>query len=115
MTRKAFLVKVKDEIAGFVLLDQVRTDSKTEKNMGEFFILAKFQNKKIGCQVAHQVWKLYPVQWEVSVIPENKRALIFWRKTISDFTQGNYKEEIKQIDYDVHQPNRIIFSFNTKV
>lgn len=112
-TRKAFLVRVNDELAGFVLLNQAGTLNKTQWNMGEFFILAKFQGKGIGKQAVEQIWNIHKALWEVSVIPENKRALNFWRKVISDFTDGVYSEEIKIVDYDEHQPNRIIFSFDT--
>lgn len=112
-SRKAFLVKVKDELAGFVLLNKTAVSPQTEWNMGEFFILAKFQKKGIGRKVACQIWEIYPGLWEVSIIPENKNALTFWRKAISTFTGGNYTEEIKTIDYDKDQPKRFIISFDT--
>jgi len=113
-TRKAWLVKVADELTGFVLLNQAGTSPETKWNMGEFFILAKFQGQGIGRKVAHQIWTLHPGHWEVSVIPENKSALNFWRKTISAYTGDCYREEIKTIGYDQHQPNRIIFSFDSR-
>lgn len=47
--KKAYLVKLKDgELAGFVLLDKQSTSLKIDWNMGEFFILAKFQGKGIA-------------------------------------------------------------------
>ena len=63
-TRKAFLVYVEKELAGFVLLNQVGISKATEWNMGEFFILAKFQGKGIACQVAEQLWKTHPGHWK---------------------------------------------------
>lgn len=114
-TRKAFLIMIGDELAGFALLNQEGLYSDTAWNMGEFFILAKFQGKGIGHLAASQIWKTHEGLWEVSVIPENKRGLTFWRKIISNFTHGNYQEKIKTIDYDSHQSKRVIFHFNTKV
>jgi predicted acetyltransferase len=114
LTRKAFLVGVDDEIAGFVLLNQLGTSPKTEWNMAEFFILAKFQGKGIGHYVAHQIWHMHPALWEVAVIPENKTAIAFWRKAIAGFTSGHYSEAIKMVDYDEHQPKRLIFSLDTR-
>lgn len=111
--RKAFLVKIDDELAGFVLLNKMGTLPSTEWNMGEFFVLAKFQGKGIAKQIAHQIWEQFNGKWEVSVIPENEKALAFWRKAISDFTNAHYKEEIKEIDYDKSQPIRYILSFDT--
>lgn len=109
--RKAFLVKVGEVLAGFVLLDQECTSKDAAWNMGEFFIIAQFQRTGIGQQVAHEIWKMHPGLWEVSVIPENTKALGFWRKTIAHFTHDKYTEDIKQIDYDKAQPNRYIFTF----
>jgi predicted acetyltransferase len=112
--RKAFLVKIEDELAGFVLLNKIGTLPDTEWDMGEFYVLAKFQGKGIAKQVAFQIWQEFNGKWEVTVIPENLIGLTFWRKTVSNFTNGHYKEEIKKIDYDKHQPKRYILSFNTK-
>jgi predicted acetyltransferase len=81
--------------------------------MGEFFILARFQGNGIGRRVAHQIWNEHQGKWEVSVIPENVSALTFWRKAVSEFTNGNYFEEIKTIDYEQGQQQRYILSFDT--
>lgn len=110
-TRRTFLIKVNEELAGFVLLNQVCTAPETLWNMGEFFIIAKFQSKGIGHKVAFQIWDQFPGKWEVSVIPENKSALKFWQRTIADYTGGQYQELRKTIDYDKDQPQRIIFMF----
>lgn len=113
-TRQAFLVKVGDELAGFVLLNKIGTQPQTDWNMGEFFILAKFQGKGIGNIVTHEIWKMHPGLWEVTIIPENKPALSFWRKAVSNFTSGNYSEAIKDVRYDTAQPKRYILSFDTR-
>ncbi|WP_131781500.1 GNAT family N-acetyltransferase [Legionella gresilensis] len=111
--RCAYLIKVKNELAGFVLLNQEGFFTDTTWNIGEFFILAKFQNKGLGRLVTSQLWQKHQGHWEVSVIPENKRALVFWRKCISRYTHDQYQETIEKIDYDLHEPKRYIFRFNT--
>lgn len=113
-TKKPYIVKSKDELVGFVLIDKQTKFPESDFNMGEFFILTKFQGKGIGQKVAEEIWQKHPGKWEVSVIPENKPAYSFWKKTISKFTSDNYQEEVKLVDFDVHQPKRIIFSFDTK-
>ena len=113
VSRKAFLIKVGEELAGFVLLNQVATSSDIDWNIGEFFILARFQGQGIGQLVVQELWSIHPGRWEVAVVPENKSALAFWRKTISAFTNGLYSETEKKIDYDVDQPKRIILNFDT--
>lgn len=113
--RYAFLVKVGEELAGFVLIHKNGTNPDTEWNMGEFFIVAKFQGKGIGKQAAHLVWQQFPGSWEVTVIPENTPALAFWRKTVNDFTSGEYSEEMKAVYPGRQQPNRYILSFKMPV
>ena len=110
--RYPYLIKVNDELAGFVLIHKEGTCPKTDWNMGEFFILAKFQGKGLGLQTAKEIWKMFPGNWEISVIPENTTALKFWRKSIKDFTNNQFQEEIKKVSYDQDQPNRHIFFFS---
>lgn len=112
-TREAFLIKIGDELVGFVLLHKEGTQPQTDWNIGEFFILAKFQGKGVGSLIAKEVWKTHPGIWEISVIPDNKPALAFWRQVISTFTAGCYTEKLVAIDYDSDRPTRYILSFNT--
>src|SRR3990167_5062439 len=114
-TRKAFLIRLENELAGFALLNKTGTTPDIDWNMGEFFILAKFQGQRIGEMIAHQLWKTYPGLWEISVIPENKKALAFWRKAVTNFTHGNYKEEIRDIHRDKHSSKRYLLRFNTAI
>ena len=109
--RKSFIIKVNDEIAGFILLNKVTADASNDWNMGEFFIISKFQGKGVGIQSAEAVWKLHPGKWEVSVIPENTSAIKFWESTISKFTANVFEKETKLIDFDKDQPKRIIYTF----
>lgn len=112
-TRKAYFIKVEEELAGFVLLNQEGKLPNTEWNMGEFFVMGKFQGKKIASQIVQEVWNQHPGYWEVSVIPENKPALSFWRKVIAQFTHDHYQEKLLDIDYDGHMSQRYILSFDT--
>jgi predicted acetyltransferase len=107
--RHPFLVYIGNELAGFALIQ------KKEKiwSMEEFFILAKFQGKGVGKEIAHQLWTQYPGFWEISVIPENKPALSFWHQCILTFgCKATFTEET--VDFDLHQPKRLFFRFDTK-
>jgi predicted acetyltransferase len=110
--KRAFLIHVDQEIAGFILLNQSGIFPETVWNIGEFFVLAKFQNKGVGTVAATQVWSIHSGQWEVSVIPENKNAANFWRRVIADYSRGCYSESIQHVEYDSDQPNRIVFQFS---
>ena len=54
--KKAFLVKIENELAGFVLLDQEGLIETVDWNIGEFFILAKFQGKDIALKVIESIF-----------------------------------------------------------
>lgn len=110
--RKAYLIHIDDEIAGFVLIYQTNESKEPLWHIGEFFVIARFQKHRIGQQIAHKIWKKYRGQWEVSVIPDNKRAVNFWKKTIAAFT-NHFIEENRSVDFDPEQPSRIFFTFNS--
>lgn len=109
--RRAFLIKVDDELAGFVLLHKQIKDDKFCWNMGEFFVLARFQGKGIGAQIANKIWQQFQGVWEVSVIPENTPAYVFWKRVIAAYTNEQFTESVEKVDFDAHQPQRIIFKF----
>lgn len=112
-SRRAYLIKVYGDIAGFILLNQVTTNNSNDWNIGEFFILGRYQGNGIGKQAAKKIWRLYPGEWEVSVIPENASALAFWENAIRKFTNDRFVKETKLIDFDKDQPKRIIFTFDS--
>ncbi|HHF7372274.1 TPA: GNAT family N-acetyltransferase [Legionella anisa] len=95
---KAFIVKVDDDLAGFVLLDKEFLLEAVDWNMGEFFILKKFQGKGVATYVAHNILKENPGKWSVAVMPENIKAVNFWRKIISTAVMENYIEVFKTED-----------------
>lgn len=111
--REAYIIKYDDEYAGFALLNQETTSKTSRWNMGEFFILARFQKRGLGKIVAGILWDKHPGVWEVCVIPENISALKFWRKAIEDYGPNRLEEDVKRIEFDKHQPNRIVFTFET--
>lgn len=113
-SRRAYLIKIGDELAGFALLHHVKSATQNYWVLSEFFILAKYQGQGIGRQVAEKLCKMFPGKWEVPIIPENTKALNFWRNAISSFMKGHYQEEKKAVDYDKYQPKRHILSFDTK-
>lgn len=92
--KKAFLIKVENELAGFILLDkECLLTKEIDWNIGEFFILAKFQSKGVALKVIELIFKMYPGKWSVAVMPENIKALKFWRKAII-LAAGNKFTEI---------------------
>lgn len=115
---RAFFIKVSDELAGFVLINKICVIETVDWNMGEFFILAKFQQSGLGAVVAHEIFKKFPGKWSIGAIPENTRALNFWRKVIAKASSGNYIEQYKtgtELKTQEHPDpySMIIMIFNT--
>ena len=81
-TKKAFLVNVENELAGFVFLNTLGRLPDTQWVISEFFIGAKFQNKGIGEQVAHQLWTKYPGKWKINASTEIKVLWLFGAKLL---------------------------------
>lgn len=88
----AYLIKVDDELAGFVFINKLEVMPIVDWNMGEFFIVAKFQRSGIGRTIAKQIFDQFPGEWSVGAIPQNTRALNFWRKIIAEYTHGKFHE-----------------------
>jgi predicted acetyltransferase len=63
--KKVFLIKIDNELAGFVLLDKEILINKIDWNMAEFFILLKFQNCGMGKQIARKIFDIFPGKWSV--------------------------------------------------
>jgi len=90
--RSAFLVKVDGEVAGFVLVGPDGTQSGTQFDVGQFFIMRKFRRRGVGERVAFDVFDRFRGRWEVRVLVQNGPAVAFWRKVIRRYTDGKYHE-----------------------
>ena len=93
----AYLIRVNNELAGFVLLDKMQLTAPCDWNMGEFFIVAKFQSQGIGNQIAREIFSLYPGRWSVAAMPENLGAVNFWRKIIKEVSNKQFSEVFKTV------------------
>lgn len=107
---KVFVVKIGKELAGFAIITQCT--GSVDWLVEEFYIVAKYQGGGVAKAVASQIWNSHLGNWELSVIPENTPALHFWRKAVGEITQGEYKEEVRPVDYDDYQPTRHFLSFS---
>ena len=107
-----FIIRYKNELAGFAIINKKGSDKNIDFNMAEFFIARKFKGKGVGKYVAHQCFQQFPGKWEVMLYPENKGAYLFWKKTIYDYTNNDFEEYSLNI---LHFDNAIkaILRFNS--
>lgn len=85
----AHLLRSGGRPAGFALVKRIGDGV---FDMGEFFIARKYRRKGAGAEVAQAMFRRYPGRWEVREMLTNVAAQAFWRKTIGDFTGGDYQE-----------------------
>jgi predicted acetyltransferase len=90
-----FLVRADDALAGFALVKQL---SDAAIDMGEFFIMRKYRRRGLGAHVACKMFDRFPGTWDVRELVPNIAAQAFWRKTISDYTNGQFEEGRKYFE-----------------
>jgi predicted acetyltransferase len=108
--RQAFFLKVEGKLAGFALIREVESsEGNNYYSMAEFFVLRKYRRKNIGKNFAQRLFNLFPGFWKVAQEENNHPSQVFWRKVISEYTNGSYREVHS---YDGHGP---IQEFDTSV
>ena len=61
-------------------------------SIAEFFILRKYRRQGIGQIVAHRIFDMFPGKWRVAQEERNFPAQAFWRKVVSRYTNGQFRE-----------------------
>ena len=102
--RWPFLIKADGELAGFVLVNKEGSTPDVEWDMGEFFVIAKFQGKGVGRYAALKTFDRFPGTWEVRQMVSNQPAIDFWRRVIESYTHGHFTCETKPIGTPVACP-----------
>lgn len=92
--RFPFLIRSGEQIAGFALATRgsPATDDPEDLDVGEFFVLRSYRRTGVGRQAASLLWNRLPGQWVVRVSEANRAGLPFWRRTIEEYTRGEFSE-----------------------
>ncbi|MBS0626722.1 MAG: acetyltransferase [Verrucomicrobia bacterium] len=95
------------------MINKVGSTPDVDWNIGEFFIISKFQGKGVGLHVAELVFNQFPGTWETSQIPENEPAIKFWDKIVSQYSHGRFEKTLKTIPKPKPHP-MIVLKFTAK-
>jgi predicted acetyltransferase len=91
--RQAFFLKVEGKLAGFALIREVESgEGFSYYSMAEFFVMRKYRRQNLGKIFAHRLFDLFPGHWRVAQEDNNHPSQVFWRKVISEYTLGSYRE-----------------------
>ncbi len=103
-----FIIKVNDNIAGFVMVKNVEISGVEHHSVTEFFILRKYRKFGIGKEVAQMIFNKFLGKWYIDVIQLNKPACLFWERVISDYTGGKYKSSTNE------EHKKAVFTFENR-
>ena len=92
-SRYAYFIKEQEtnKLLGFVMVNQYMQKYKEGHSIAEYLVIPKYRRNKIGKQIAFEVLNMYPGNWEVEPSYNSEKAYLFWKKTISEYTNNNYK------------------------
>jgi predicted acetyltransferase len=78
--------------------------------MAEFFVLRGCRRHRIGTLAAQEVWRRFPVLWEVRVMQSNPLATSFWKRAISD----SIRESIQPVPVEKDGRSWQLYSFKSE-
>jgi predicted acetyltransferase len=93
--RRFFAYAALDEDSGYIGFALVAPAAVTRSDglwMEQFFVLKRHRGCGAGRKLANFVFARHPGPWEVGQMKANVTAQAFWRKVVSDFTNGQYTE-----------------------
>ncbi len=94
--RRPIVISYEKRVCGFVLVrlavDSLTHPGRKAHHIAEFFVLRKYRRMGIGTRAALKVFALFPGFWEVSQAAGHSLAVDFWRRTIGELTDGDFRE-----------------------
>lgn len=110
-----FLIMAEDRPAGFAMVaTPPHCASGIDFFMHEFFLLRPYRGMGIAEKAAVMIFAMFEGNWEIFTNPgeKNKTGQHFWRKTVANYTQGLYEENVA-ITADADEDGRkLIFHFS---
>jgi predicted acetyltransferase len=92
----AFLVLREQEPVGFAVVQRSLASSEDPKRhyrLSEFFIRRPFRGKGVGRGAAMLILARYAGEWTIPEQSGNPGAIRFWRRVVSEFTNGKFREK----------------------
>lgn len=99
----AYFIKSDNDILGFVLIDD---NLECNYEISEMFVLNNYKKKNVGEEAAKKIFDIYKGNWTIKAVPLSPIAESFWKKTVNNYTNGNFRLE------HTGKYNRAEFYFN---
>ena len=92
--RHIFLINYGGRVAGFAMATRgsPASQSQTDLDVAEFFVLRAFRRSGVGRQAAFKLWDTIPGRWVVRVVETNETGVNFWSEVVRSYTSGEFGE-----------------------
>ena len=90
-----FIIEADGQRAGLALVTQAPfpyMSQGVDFRMGEFFIFESYRRRGVGGLAAQLLFSRFRGKWEITEIPENSKAILFWNRVIQGYTKGCYED-----------------------
>ena len=95
MDRTAMLMTILDnrQPVGFAMVArETHATREAEYRMAEFFIDRPCRHRGLGRSAVRLILDRFAGRWEISEYTRNPAAVQFWRKVVTAYTRGEYRE-----------------------
>ena len=92
----AFVILREQELAGFAVVQRALAlsgDRKRSYRLSEFFVRKPHRGKGVGRGAALLLFSRYAGEWTIPEQSRNPGAIRFWRRVVSEFTNGKFREK----------------------
>lgn len=92
----AFVILREQEPAGFAVVQRALAtgeDRTRHYRLSEFFIRKPYRRKGVGRGAAMLLFSRYAGEWTIPEQSRNPAAVRFWRRVVSEFTNGKFREK----------------------
>ena len=55
--------------------------------------MTDYKGKKVGTTAVEKIFNMYKGNWTIKTVPSSQMAENFWKKTVDNYTNGNFKIE----------------------
>jgi len=63
-----------------------------EYSMAEFFVSRPWRRRGIGQEAVRLIFDRFAGRWHIMEYLRNPQAVAFWRRVVSEYTDGRYQE-----------------------
>lgn len=89
-----FRIEVDGNVAGFCLIDRYCLVPGVDWNMGQFYVSGPWAGRGVGRRAAESAFNLFTGCWQVVQYPQNRPAVLFWRRVIDAYSGGAFAERL---------------------